>query len=81
MYLTDLVFIEDGAPDLVDDGLINFSKLRKVAESIREIQQYQNGIYCLLPVEKIQQDLRNIREMDENEAYSLSLKCEKRETN
>ena len=72
------MFLEDGTPDLVDDGLINFSKLRKVAESIREIQQYQLGIYCLISVDKIQDGLKNLKEMDENEAYNLSLKCEGR---
>lgn len=31
MFLTDLVFIEEGAPDIVD-GLINFEKHRKIAQ-------------------------------------------------
>ncbi len=78
IYLTDLVFIEDGTPDTVDDGLINFSKLRKLAESIREIQQYQQGIYYLSSVPRMRELLLNYQELDENEAYSLSLKCEGR---
>jgi hypothetical protein len=78
VYLTDLVFIEDGVPDTVDDGLINFSKLRKVAEVIIEIQQYQQGWYCLHPVSKLRDMILNIQEMNENDAYEKSLKCEGR---
>lgn len=32
MYLTDLTFIEDGTPDELTGGLINFVKRRKVAQ-------------------------------------------------
>jgi len=42
VYLTDLTFIEDGNKDYVlGTDLINFSKRRKVAAVITEIQQYQ----------------------------------------
>lgn len=42
MFLTDLIFIEDGTPNfLTGTQLINFSKRRRIAHVIREIQQYQ----------------------------------------
>lgn len=31
MYLTDLVFIEEGTPNYTEDGLVNFSKMRMVS--------------------------------------------------
>ena len=31
MYLTDLSFIEEGTPDLTEDRLVNFSKMRMVS--------------------------------------------------
>ena len=34
-YLTDLAFIEDGTPNITDDGLINFSKMRMVGAELR----------------------------------------------
>lgn len=42
MYLTDLTFIEEGNPDTIDGGLINFYKCERVAEVLKSIQFYQD---------------------------------------
>lgn len=79
MYLTSLTFIEDAfPPTLKDTGMINFTKRRRIAEVIRDIQQYQNVGYSLLPVAELQDYiLRNIQAArDTEDSYNISLQVE-----
>jgi son of sevenless len=82
VYLTDLVFIEDGIASIVKNSeLINFAKRTKTAEVIREIQQYQNVPYALNPVHELQTWI--LGQMgsagDVSEMYDRSLEVEPRE--
>ena len=82
VYLTDLVFIEDGIASVVKNSeLINFTKRTKTAEVIRDIQQYQNSPYTLNPVPDLQSwILSNMQSAGEvHDMYSRSLEVEPRE--
>ncbi|EAU34260.1 predicted protein [Aspergillus terreus NIH2624] len=81
IYLTDLTFIEDGIPDLVQPGMINFSKRAKTAEILHDMQQYQNMPYSLQPVAELQEFVvRGIQAAgDVNEMYERSLRLEPRQ--
>ncbi|KAF9330033.1 hypothetical protein BG006_006966 [Podila minutissima] len=82
VYLTDLVMIEDGNPDILarTENHINFKKRVGVAEVIREIQQYQNVPYCLTVVPEIQAFIRRGLDKAKNvsELYDMSLALEPR---
>lgn len=80
VYLTDLTFLEEMGPNVLHNGSVNFLKLQKVAETVRKIQQYQQGVYCLKVVDYIRDDLLEFNEMNDNEAWILSLKAEPRQT-
>ncbi|KAF8933224.1 hypothetical protein BGZ58_006496 [Dissophora ornata] len=83
VYLTDLVMIQDGNPDVLKgtDQHINFYKRVSTAEVIREIQQYQSVPYCLTTVQEIQAYIR--RGLDHAKPvqvlYDMSLALEPRE--
>lgn len=80
MYLTDLVFIEDGIPSNVGDGAINFSKRYKIADVLQDIQQFQNTPYVLQPVPELQdhiaQQLQSAKDI--SDMYDRSLDLEPR---
>jgi len=59
MYLTDLVFIEEGNKDTIEDGLINWTKRRMFAGTIKEILHYQQGKYCLIRVPAVRRFLKD----------------------
>ena len=45
----DLTFIEEGNPDELTGGLVNFYKCAKLAETIRQIQKFQvASIFCMI---------------------------------
>ncbi|XP_067083672.1 ras-specific guanine nucleotide-releasing factor 2 isoform X4 [Osmerus mordax] len=81
MYLTDLAFIEEGTPNITEEGLVNFSKMRMISHIIREIRQFQQTPYRIEHQPKVTQYLLDkTLIMDEDTLYDLSLKIEPRLT-
>ncbi|KAL9646639.1 hypothetical protein ABK040_010751 [Willaertia magna] len=77
LFLTDLTFIEDGSPKYIN-GKINFSKCRKFAEVIRDVQTYQNTRYMLDDYKELHDQLLQIEHLTEDQMFELSLKIEPR---
>lgn len=78
-YLTDLAFIEEGTPNYNDAGLVNFSKMRMVANVIQEIRSYQQASYKVNPEEKVIAYIMSSElVLCDEELYKLSLQLESR---
>lgn len=65
MYLTDILFIEDGNKDKID-GLINFRKCSLLASSLKKIRKFQKKPYQLIPIPELQEYLENIQGISDN---------------
>ncbi|KAJ6252264.1 guanine nucleotide exchange factor [Anaeramoeba flamelloides] len=78
VYLTDLTFISDGSPSVVD-GLINFSKRKLLNGVIRKIKKYQSVNYNFSSIFQVQELLKKkLSTHNEKTLYELSLKNEPR---
>ncbi|KNC49777.1 cell division control protein [Thecamonas trahens ATCC 50062] len=77
VFLGDLIFIEDGNPDLID-GLVHWSKFRMMRNAIAEIRSFQSKPYAFVPVEPLQRYLNRIPLVGEKELYATSLELEPR---
>jgi len=58
LLLTDLVFLEDGNQDIIDDRLINFHKRRLIIKSLLSYNQHQKVAYNFQRVQVIQDYLK-----------------------
>ncbi|KAI9143235.1 ras guanine nucleotide exchange factor domain-containing protein [Paraphysoderma sedebokerense] len=79
LFLKDLLFINDGNPKKLENGLINFSKLRTITSKISTIQAWQS-VPMNFPVSentKTYADyVRSLRALKEPALYKYSLLCE-----
>lgn len=92
--VTDLTFIEDGNPDMIEGGtLVNWVKRRRLATVLKDIQQYQQVLsvierfyskqvmkkpFNLEEVPFIQDFLAKREPLPEDQCYKLSLQRETR---
>jgi len=71
IYLTDLVHIDDGNSNFVGN-MVNFVKCRLLADRVKEILQYQQEHYDLMPSKIIQHYLLSYVGINPNEAFRIS---------
>lgn len=79
LALKDLVFANDGNPKRLENGLINFGKLRLLASAVQRIMIYQSNRYEF----EVEQEYYNYCDkpvyiQDEARLYRYSLLCEPR---
>jgi son of sevenless-like protein len=82
VYLTDLTLIEDSIPGVTKKtNLVNSTTRSKIAEVIRDMQQYQNVPYSLQPVPELQDYILANTQIagDVHMMYDRSLAVEPRE--
>jgi ACT domain-containing protein len=78
VFLTDLIFIEDGNKDNVND-MVNFDKRRKIAKIIQNLRIYQSGVYKFKVVDEFVDLMKKFEIVQEKEIYKISLEIEPRE--
>jgi len=78
VYLSDLAFIDEGNPDILSCGLINFAKQELVYGSLQEIILYQQHGYEIERKDPLCSTLTALPYLDEQALYGLSLHREAR---
>ncbi|XP_017771929.1 PREDICTED: ras-specific guanine nucleotide-releasing factor 2-like isoform X2 [Nicrophorus vespilloides] len=79
IYLTDLSFIEEGTPTYTNEGLLNFSKMRMVANIIREVSHLQQTRYRIQSSQKAIGFITDTAQLlDDDQLFGLSLELEPR---
>lgn len=79
LFLQDLTFIEEGNPDNLENGYVNFAKFRMVADVIIQIQKFQRKPYNLAVVPTITSYLLSHKPLTEKVLFEMSLSAEPRE--
>ncbi|KAL0491159.1 hypothetical protein AKO1_010017 [Acrasis kona] len=72
IYLTDVLFIEDGNKDNDKDGFINFAKRRLLGNIIRDLQMYQVNGYDLKEQPVIRERLITLRYKTMDDLLTIS---------
>lgn len=75
VYLTDLVFLGDSTPDILENGLINCPKMNKMADVIKRILDHKCS-FNFTVIEKAQEMLKSLHYMEDKDAYSISKQIE-----
>jgi len=78
VFLSDLTYIHDGNPDVVEGWLINFEKFSMLDSVIRRIREYQSVPFQFKQVFSFVQFLSDAPVVEEAELYRMSLKVEPR---
>lgn len=77
--LSDLTFIEDGNPDVLENsGFINFYKRQLLSQQIAQIQMWQQDVYVFQPVIALQNYLISFPLLTAERSYECSLSIEAR---
>jgi hypothetical protein len=69
--LRDLTFIEEGNPNVYENGLVNFDKLHLNGLQIIDVHKHQEAIYDIKPHPVIQQYLTNMKTKSEDEIFAM----------
>lgn len=73
MALADMTFMDDGNPQKLPNGLINWTKCRGYAKMIHDMLEYQDTAYGFETVPLFQEKLIRGVGKDEGELFQLSL--------
>jgi hypothetical protein len=77
VFLDEIAYVDSFNPDIGKGGIINFSKHRKIARLIRNMETYQTVPYKdIQPSEPIQ-NLLHSQVFDDDNLQKKSLNCEK----
>ena len=74
--MKDLVFLNDGNPKFLGNGLINFGKLNMIHDKIMTVARFQSLKYNVTVENELLDYAKSLRALKDNVVYKYSLLCE-----
>ena len=85
VIIQDLTFIDEGNPNELENGVVNFEKCRMMAEQLLILIKYQNACHSNVKIAPFFKDfIQNInkhKDDDDKKLYDISLKIQPRQSN
>eukprot|EP00160_Parvularia_atlantis_P017465 Unigene6013_Nuclearia_a/m.18429 Unigene6013_Nuclearia_a/g.18429 ORF Unigene6013_Nuclearia_a/g.18429 Unigene6013_Nuclearia_a/m.18429 type:complete len:161 (+) Unigene6013_Nuclearia_a:1722-2204(+) len=81
LVLKDLIFANDGNPKILPNGLVNFGKLRTLAQLVERLALFQSNPYTIQREDAVHEYCSRLIALSEERLYKYSLLCEPRATN
>ena len=76
MYLTDLIYLEEGSVDTLAPGIVNFAKLQGTANTLHEMLEFQKHSFDVTLIPELSQYILHCSVMSEEQAWAESKKLE-----
>merc|ERR1712137_317007 len=76
IFLRDLTFVDDSLDNTLENGFVNFHKMKRMTSIVQSIIHYQATPFSMTVKGHLYNYLKNVAPLREDTLYDKSTKCE-----